>query len=308
MASGALHVLSRVTETIRGSTPATPVMENIPHSSLTGGLTMEGKVSKILRVGRHVHGYRNGSKKIEFEYGIEPSYGSYDNVFAALMMASWSTNVLKTGQTRSYHTYERKFSDLDSGNNYLRLVGCEHTGFSLKLASGDDGAIIDGTVKCIGRDLELDDAIITGETYSDEPTTEPMSSFDCTLEEGGASIAIVTALDFELANGHEQQYIVGSRLSADPDVGEIMITGNLTAQFKTTTLMEKFINETESSITATLQDAAGNTLKFDFPRIRYKSGSPDVSGPGAVLLPMQWQALYDDTDESELVITRTAAV
>jgi hypothetical protein len=81
----------------------------------------------------------------------------------------------------------------------------------------------------------------------------------------------------------------------------------MTTYFESKTLYEKFINETSSSIVLTLVDLAGNEYEFDMPNVKYNSGQPDVSGEGAVTVSMDFIALYDATDESQIVITRTDA-
>jgi hypothetical protein len=79
----------------------------------------------------------------------------------------------------------------------------------------------------------------------------------------------------------------------------------VTAFFENSTMLEKFINETESSIDFTLPDGAGNELKFILPRVKYNGGQPDVGGEGPITLAMPFQALLDDTYETNLVIERT---
>ncbi|HBD10842.1 MAG TPA: hypothetical protein DCZ13_01770, partial [Porticoccaceae bacterium] len=73
------------------------------------------------------------------------------------------------------------------------------------------------------------------------------------------------------------------------------------------TLLDKFINETSSSIDFTLTDSAGNDYLFDFPNIKYNSGNPEVAGEGSVTVTLDFVALYDATDSSQIVITRTPA-
>jgi len=81
----------------------------------------------------------------------------------------------------------------------------------------------------------------------------------------------------------------------------------MTTYFDSKALYEKFLNETESEIVLTLTDVDGNDYQFDIPRVKYNTGQPDVSGEGAVTISMDFVALYNDADGSQLVITRTDA-
>jgi len=40
------------------------------------------------------------------------------------------------------------------------------------------------------------------------------------------------------------------------------------------------------------------------PKLKYTSGQPDVSGEGSVTVSMDFQAIYDSTSASNIVITR----
>ena len=86
-----------------------------------------------------------------------------------------------------------------------------------------------------------------------------------------------------------------------------MVNGSITAYFEDSTLIDKFINETSSSLSFTLTDAAGNDYLFELPNVKYNSGNPEVGGAGAVTVSLDFVALYDSGDASQIVITRTAA-
>ena len=81
----------------------------------------------------------------------------------------------------------------------------------------------------------------------------------------------------------------------------------MTAYFEDTALIDKFINETASSMQFTLTDAAGNDYIFDLPNIKYNSGNPEVGGPGAITVTLDFIALYDASTGSQLKITRDDA-
>ena len=69
-------------------------------------------------------------------------------------------------------------------------------------------------------------------------------------------------------------------------------------------MLTKFQNETESSLDITMTDPDGNTFQIEIPKLKYNSGQPDVSGEGSVTVSMDFQAIYDSVDASNIVITR----
>lgn len=305
MASGSQHGLSFIAEVTRGTTPTTPTMVNCRHTSCSLGLTKDTFQSEELRTDRQIVDIVAGGYRIGGEIGVEFSYGSHDALLEAALGGTWNTNVLKAGTTRRYFTFERLFGDIGSaGKPYHRFRGCEVNGFSL---SAKANSKVTGSFSVVGKDLALDTAIITGETYAAATTTVTFNSFTGTINEGGSASAIISELSFSLNNGIEPRFVVGAAASASTTWGRSNITGSVTAEFENSTLLEKFINETASSIEITLTDAAGNDLTFKLGRVEYTGGQVDVSGEGAITIALPFQATYLTGDASNIVITRAAA-
>ena len=149
-----------------------------------------------------------------------------------------------------------------------------------------------------------DTSIISGATYGAATTTEPMDSFSGTITEGGGAIATVTSIEFSLENGINPLFVVGSDTTLEPSIGKSRLTGTMTAYFQSAALLNKFINETASTLVFTLFDPAGNEISFELPNIKYNGGQVDVEGEGEVTIPLPFIALYDSTEASNIVIER----
>jgi hypothetical protein len=169
-------------------------------------------------------------------------------------------------------------------------------------------AIVTATFGIIGKGLTLATSSVAGSTYATPSDVQPFDSFTGSITEGGSAIAVVTSIEFTLENGLEPLFAVGSVTTNRPSIGKSRLSGTMTTYFESKTLYEKFINETSSAIELTLLDVDGNEYIFSFPNIKYNSGQPDVSGEGAVTISMDFIALYDPTDASQIVITRDPAV
>jgi len=303
IADGAQHSLHYIAESTYGSTPATPTWTPLPHTATTLGLEKETIESEKLRGDRFVEDIRHGNKSIGGDVSGELEYGAFDDMLEAVLGGTWSTNVLKVGTTRRSFTFERKFADLATPE-WHRYTGCEVNTISLSVAPN---AMIGVTLGIIGQDTSLATAEVASSTYSADVGNLPFDSFTGTINEGGSSIAVVTALDLTLENGLESKFAVGSPITNRPSIGKSRVSGSLTVYFESKTLYEKFVNETASDIVFTLTDPDGNDLQFDITNVKYTSGRVDVSGPGSVTVPMDFVGLYSSGDASNLVITRTAA-
>lgn len=312
MANGSRHSMRYVPETVYGQTPATPAFKIIRHTGTTLGLAKESLQSEELRDDRQISDFRHGAYQVGGDINIELSYGSFDDLLEAVMLGTWEVDSpsagidrLKAGVTRRSFTVERFFGDiLTADKPYHRFTGVELNTLSLAINAN---AMITGGFGVLGQNMATDTVIITGATYAAATTTSPLDSFTGTLNENGSPIAVITEISLSLENSLEARFVVGSKQSIRPSIGRSNVTGQVTAYFENSTLLEKFINETESSIVFELPDAAGNKYTFTLPRIKYTGGQPDVDGEGPITLAMPFQALLDPTTGTNLMIDREAA-
>jgi len=303
IANGAQHSMAYIAETTYGTTPATPAFTPLPHTGTTLGITKDGIESEKLRGDRQVEDFRHGNKSVAGDVSAELEYGAFDDILEALLCGTWSTDALKAGTTRRSFTLERKFGDL-STPEWHRHTGCEFNTLGLSVSPN---SMVTATFGVIGKDLTIGTSALSGATYAADSGNKPFDSFTGSIQEGGASIATVTALELNLENGIEPLFAIGSQTTQRPSIGKSRLTGTLTTYFESSDLYEKFLNETESSMQLVLTDLDGNSYTIDIPRVKYNSGQPDVSGEGAVTVPMEFVGLYDSTEASQIKVTRSAA-
>lgn len=212
------------------------------------------------------------------------------------------SQILKAGVTRRSFTIERYFSDLTSGQYpYHRYLGSEFSKMNLKISAN---AMITGSFGIVGREPELDTAIISGETYSAATTTSPVDSFTGVLKEGGAVMAVATEITLDLDNKIEPLFVIGSDMTILPSIGRSDAKGSATFHFTDSAMMLKFINNTASSFEISMPDAAGNVLKLKMPLVKYSGSQADVSGEGPTMLVMPWQAILDPDTNTNIMFTR----
>jgi hypothetical protein len=312
MADGSRHSMRLIPEATYGVTPTTPVFDIIRHTGTTLGLSKEALQSEEIRDDRQIADFRHGARQVGGDINIELSYGSFDKIFEALLGGTWAVDTpsagidqLKAGTTRRSFTVERYFGDIQSGDKpYHRFTGVEFNTLQLQINAN---AMITGTVGVVGKDMTTATAIIAGATYNPATTTSPLDSFTGTLNEDGTPIAVITEIQLNLDNGLDPRFVVGSKTTLRPSVGRSNVSGQVTAYFENSLLLDKFINETESDIEFTLPDGAGNLYTFKLPRIKYNGGQPDVQGEGPITLSMPFQALLDSSTGTNIIIERNPA-
>lgn len=307
-ATGSGHSMAYIAESTYGTTPSTPAFSNIRHTSCSLGLSKSTLESAEISGDRQIKHLRHGNKSVSGDIGFELSYTTFDDFLEATLGGTWDADTpsagidqLQVGSTRRSFTVERKFGNIATPE-YHRYLGCEFNTMSLSVAPD---AMITGSFSLIAQDASTPaTSAISGSSYGAATTTDPFDSFTGTIDEGGSSIATVTSLELTIENGLNPMFVVGSALTDRPGIGKSRVTGTMTAFFQDATLLNKFINETASSLVFVLQDPAGNTYDFTLPNIKYTGGQPDVDGEGEVSISLPFTALYDSTEGSNLTIER----
>ena len=302
MATGARHSMRIVPELTYGVTPSTPVFDIIRHNTTTLALAKDSLQSEELRSDRQIADFRLGSNNVGGDIVSELSYATFDVMLEALLGGTWTDNVLKAGIERRSFTIERFFGDIQPAQKpYHRFRGVEFNTLQLQVSAN---AMVQATFGTLGAGQETSNAIVAGATYNPPTTFAPMDSFTGSLTESGTEIAVVTEIQLNVDNGGATRFVVGSKNSLQPSQGRSNITGTVTAYFQDSVLLDKFINESDSSLTFTLPDNAGNSLTFEIPRLKYTGGQPDVTGESDIMLTMPFQALLDTVKGSNILITR----
>lgn len=316
MADGSRHTLYMVeegtTKDKHGVTPDTPAMATVRNTGVTLGLSKDSLQSEEIRGDRQISDFRLGANQVGGDISIEMSHLTFDSlILGALQADDWADvdpvdanqKQAKAGSTRRSFTMMRHFADI-TDKPYFIFRGVEINSMSLSFSAN---AMVTGTFSVLGKSQALATTAPTGATYPEATTTRAMDSFTGAIKEEGADIAVVTEASITIENGLNPRFVVGSKDSIYPEVGRSNVTGSITAYFESAALVEKFINETPSSLTLEAADTDGNKYEFLLPRIVYTGGQPDVAGEGSIVLTMPFQAILDPAEKTNIKVTRINA-
>ena len=152
-------------------------------------------------------------------------------------------------------------------------------------------------------------------TLTDNGNT-PFSMFLASIQEGGASIATVTQASINIDNGLDEGiYTIGGGGERNelPE-GFATVSGSITALFDSTTLLNKAINGTETSLKIALQRGTGDGssgnefMEFFVQQMLYERTSPPINGPEGILIDLNWKAYLGSGGASALQTTIKNAV
>lgn len=155
-------------------------------------------------------------------------------------------------------------------------------------------AIIGGTFSLLGMSAAaLAGASASAVAPAAATSNSPFAAFDGAIFEGAIKNAVATAVEFTLARNRSLNPVIGSKFSPDVFEGTANLNGTLTAYFEDAVLLNKFIDETESTMWFRFDDpnSATDFMSIVFPRVKYNGGSMDPPQEGPVPLEMPFQAL-----------------
>lgn len=300
-AQGSRHSLAYVSEVTFGTTPGTPAMLAFRNTGTTLAVRKDNFVSAEIRNDRQVVDLRHGVRRAEGDINFELGYGSFDDFLEAALFGTWATNVLKAGVTPKFFTIERAFADV---SEYWAFTGCMVNMMSLNIVPND---MVKGTFGVIGTGSMTPASSPLDASVTAAATHPPFDGFTGSLTEGGSS-ANVTALTLELNNNLSPSFIIGSDTAPQILAGQSILTGTVSAWFESETLVNKFLAETESSLSVTLEGISGGDHTILIPRIKYTAATVDVqSADEGLLVSLPFQALRDSSEATNLKITRVPA-
>ncbi len=299
-AQGSRSSLSYIVESTFGTTPAGN-FTNLPFSTHSLNLTKDRVAGNDIQADRMPRVDRHGNRQTGGDITADLRKGDYDDFLQSAMLNTWATDVLKVGTTPKYFSIEDYAADIDQARVF---TGCTVSTMALSIAPNQ---MVTTTFGMVGKDMSIG---ATEKTQDDSSGNAPFDAYSGDLAIGNvgssSAVAIVTSIDFTLNNSFAPTFVVGDDSAPCLEVGRAEIEGTITAYFEDDSLINRFINETETELEVSVDDPTGsNTYTFLFPRVKINSADVGVDGPNSRIINMSFVALYDDTEDTNLKITRS---
>ena len=300
-AQGSRSSLSFITESTFGTTPAGN-FTNLPFSTHSLNLTKDRVAGNDIQSDRMSRVDRHGNRQVAGDIAVDLRDADYDAFLESAMLNTWATNVLKVGVTPKFFSVEDYAADIDQARVF---TGCSVSTMAISLAPNQ---MVTTTFGMVGKDMSMSATEKTQDAASGAAPFDAYSGDLAIGNVGGATaVAIVTSLDFTLNNSFAPTFVIGDDSAPSLEYGRAEVEGTLTAYFEDASLINRFLNETETEIEVSVDDPTGaNSYTFLFPRVKINSADVGVDGPTSRMITMSFVALYDATEGTSLKITRPA--
>lgn len=300
--------LSYVTEVVVGTTPASPVFQNLRYLSsdvrvrkevnVPDEIRGDGNVSQITDIGRVVDGTINGLL----------SYGTYDAFFESLFRAAWAANVLKNGIIHNTFTLENTFEQ-GAVDSFIRYRAARVNQLDLQLTAKQD---VKANWGIVGVDSPAPtNAILTLATYvaaNTNPVINSGANVAALTVTGIATSPKIRSLSLQIKSNLYANDVVGSYSPDSHGLGRFEVTGSMEAYFENLDLYNGIIGHTDLTLTMTLGSSTGLKYTLLLPKVKALDGGPEVPGNSqSVMHTVPFQAFYDSASLASMTLTRAVA-
>lgn len=297
-----------IAEVVAGTTPATPTFLEMRRAGGAGmRLNKATAVSDEIHLARDVIAEMQLSQDPTAAYDFELSYGSFDDMLAAALYGSWTTNVLKNGNVEQTFTLEETV-DLGGGASfdYNRMVGAVVDQLSLNF---ERRQIVKGSVSMMGRSLSLAAAIIAGATYT-APNTNVIETANLLASASFLSLASprIQSISLNIANNTRRITEVGSLTATDFGLGQIDVTGQVVLYYSSSTPYSNVLSHATGALSFNIGTVTNKKYTFSLPTVQVLDGIRQIGGKNDdVMLSIPFRAIKDVGIGASIQITRAVA-
>jgi len=296
--------LSYVVESTFGTTPGTPSLIQLPYTTHSLDLTKERVTGTDIQPDRMLRVDRHGNRSVAGDIVADLRKGDYDPFLESAFFNTFSTNVLKVGTTPKFFSIEDAATDI---TQFRLFTGMAVSSLAVSIRPNQ---MVTGTFSMVGKDMTISGTSVDA-TKTASSGNAPFDAYSGALSIGNAggslsSSAIVTGIDFTINNALAPTFVVGSASTPQLEYGMATVEGTITAYFEDATLINRFINETETGLQVVVDDPTGSSdYTWLFPRVKINGASVPVDNPTSRIVTLPFVALYDTVEATNIKLTRS---
>jgi len=300
--------LSIAAETTWGELPSPAAFQAIRITGESLKITNESVVSEEIRPDRNVPDTILVGGQASGGINGELSYGTFDQLFESVLFSAFTgspaVTLINGVAQKSFHIQKKQ-----EGNGlaavYELYKGMVADSVTLNIAAKEKMTL---SVSFVGKGGEIK-TTETG-TITDADSSEIFDGANAfALTKAWTSpLPKLMSMSITINNGLAGRSVAGSRDLARVSAGRCSVTGSADFYFETKAMMDLFLAGTGGELEVTLGKDTGEKYTISMPNVKITDAdhfSPNNSDD--VMLKITWQALYDETLDGTIEITRAVA-
>lgn len=278
-------------ETTWGETPSSPAMSNfgVTSANVNSGKTTVN--SAEIRADRMLPDIIQTGFEGSADFGFELKYGEYEWALESLFGKTFTGDTLVMGTQQISYLLEQEFSDIAQ---FKYLAGARCSQMSLNITARQ---VINGTFNFLGKQMFTAAVTRAGSaaTASTNSSMNASTNVASIMDNGSAISAPVRSITCTVNGNLRPLDQIGSLALAQIGDGTFNVSGRIEIYFQDSTIYDKVLSHTTTSLAFRTVDDAGQGYDWLFPAIKL-TGDPNAAGQNQdVILPLDWQAKYDAT-------------
>lgn len=296
--------LSYVVESTFGTTPGTPALIQLPYTTQSLNLSKERVTGTDIQPDRMLRVDRHGNRTAAGDIVADLRKADYDPFLESAFFNTFSSNVLKVGTTPKFFSIEDAATDI---TQFRLFTGMSVSSLAVSIRPNQ---MVTGTFSMVGKDMSISGTSVDP-TKTAPSGNAPFDAYSGALSIGDAggslsAAAIVTGIDFTINNALAPTFVVGANTTPQLEYGMATVEGTITAYFEDAALINRFLNETETALQVVVDDPTGSSdYTWLFPRVKINGADVPVDNPTSRIITLPFVALYDSTEASNIVLTRS---
>ena len=301
--------LSILPEVTFGTTPAGNFTE-LPFTTHSLNLSKERVTGNDIQSDRMPRVDRHGNRNASGDIVVDLRASNFDSLLESLMFNTWDASPislpdeLKVGTTLKSFSVEDYLTDIDQARLFTGMV-VSQASFSMQ-----PNQMVTTTFSLMGKDMAIS---ASEKTVNAATVNQPFDAYSGDFRIGNhdgalSALTAVTSIDFTVNNNLNPTFVIGEATTPQMEYCRCEIEGTITAYIEDATLINRFLNETETAFDVSVNDPSGsNEYKFFFPKVKINSADAPLENPQSRLVTLSFVALYDDAaggEASNLVIYR----
>lgn len=221
-------------------------------------------------------------------------------------LAELQGSMVRNGVTQHSWTLEKFFSDI---TQYISFTGMMVNGLTLSM---ETDSILTGNFDFLGKTSAIAATTVGTGGPNAATTSQVMNAVShlSGIREGGSLLTgtFISSMELNVAANLRPQKAIGNLGAVAVGLGQLDVNGSISVYFEDEVLYNKYLNNTETSISYVIQDAASNAYVITLPRVKYGTANVVAGGINSdVIAEMTYQAILDSATNCTIQIDKFAA-
>jgi hypothetical protein len=241
---------------------------------------------------------------VQGDINFEMAALAWDNLIAQALCSTWASDVIENGVLTPSFQIEKKFADI---SKFMWLNGCRISDWELDITAMQ---IIKSKFGVLGKAADYTATTSTSSTSAAAVSKLMTASANVgSIELNGSALTTgIKSIKIQFINDLRKQEVVGSQAVGGIGYGGFQVKGSVEAYFEDLTLADQVVDHTNVSLGFILSDADGNSFEFLLPKLYWTKGAPKAGAQNQdVMIPLEFEGVRDETENSMVKITRVVA-